>query len=374
MKITVNQSALAKALSVVRRSVSSRSTLPILSHVRMEATGDTLRLSTTNLSTRVDYTLPATIEAEGKLTAPAALFGDMIGKLSGGTVEIAQGARNGPLAIRCGNYKATLPTMGADSFPERCEVEADGVVFAPLVLRQLIGLTAFAAIGDESRPILQCVEVVLAGKSVSFAATDGYRLSVAKEAVADELARPTLLIPAVSLAELGRIAADAEGDVILHGDGHTAIFVVDCRGDVRIEFSAQLTDARFPDYRAIIPQSHSTRAVVNRVALLRSLQMAQLLLKGELGIVKLALDGEGVTVNANSQESGSSTDVVGAEVTGNGGLEISFDVRFLVDVLSRLECGNVALECTVPTRPMLIKREGDTDNFLHVIMPMHPPR
>jgi DNA polymerase-3 subunit beta len=130
-----------------------------------------------------------------------------------------------------------------------------------------------------------------------------------------------------------------------------------------------LIDGNFPDVRRIIPPSHSTRVVLGREEILQACKRAAIFARDVANIVKLTIEDGEITVSADSAESGQGLTRLTANVEGDG-LEIAFNVRFLIDVFGALDTPQIALELNSATNPGVIKGIGD-DEFVHVVMPMH---
>jgi DNA polymerase-3 subunit beta len=143
---------------------------------------------------------------------------------------------------------------------------------------------------------------------------------------------------------------------------------------------SELIDARFPDYRAIIPKNKTTRTVVDTAALLKGVRVSFLFARDNANIIRLAvIPGTGehaghVRLTATSTEMGDNVNEIDAMVEGET-VEIAFNAKYLIDVLSQIDQPQVVLETTQPTRPGTIRPIGmGEEEFLHVVMPMHPPR
>ena len=404
MRVSCLQENLAKGLSIVSRAVASRSTLPVLGNILIEAKNNELRLAATNLEIGVNCWLGAKVEDEGSITVPARLLSEFVNSLPPERIDMELAVRTQTLHLHCSRFDANMKGIDAADFPiipqagtgqemdDQVEVlEGTRIELETTGLRKMIEQVAFAASSDESRPTLTGVEVNFQPARLTMAATDGYRLSVRSA----HLDKPfvdesmTVVVPARSLGELSRISADADPEkpvqVIVTQARNQIIFQVWGKGDARgayhrVELASQLIDVRFPDYRAIIPKSHSTRTVVDTAALLKAVRIAQLFARDNANIVRVAVspgNGEGqghVRLTATSAEMGDSVNEIDALVEGND-LEIAFDARFLVDVLNQIDQPQVVLETTQSTRPGTIRPLGmGEDEFLHVVMPMHPPR
>lgn len=408
MRVSCLQENLAKGLSIVGRAVSSRSTLPVLGNILLEAKDNELRLAATNLEIGVNCWIGAKVEDEGSITVPARLLSDFVNNLPPERVDLELAIRTQTLHVHCARYDANMKGIDAADFPiiptagtgteqdEQEEVlEGTRIELETIGLRKMIDQVTFAASSDESRPILTGVEVNFQSDRLTMAATDGYRLSLRSihldKPFADE--SMTVIVPARSLGELGRIIADADTErpvqVLVTQARNQIIFQIWGKGGNRggfhrVELASQLIDARFPDYRAIIPKSHSTRTVVDTAALLKAVRVAQLFARDNANIIRVAVspspgNGQGqgqghVRLTATSAEMGDSVNELDAIVEGTD-LEIAFDARFLIDVLNQIDEPQVVLETTQNTRPGTIRPLGmGEDEFLHVVMPMHPPR
>lgn len=404
MRVSCLQENLAKGLSIVSRAVATRSTLPVLGNILLEAKNNELRLAATNLDIGVTCWIGAKVEDEGAITIPARLLSEFVNSMPPERIDMELAVRTQTLHLACARHTANMKGIDASEFPiipstgtgqeqdENAEaLEGTRIELETTGLRTMIDQVVFAASSDESRPTLNGVEVSFKPDRLAMAATDGYRLSVRSV----HLDKPfvdgtvTVIVPARSLSDLGRIIADADSDrpvqVIVTEARNQIIFQVSGKGEGRgvfhrVELASQLIDARFPDYRAIIPKDCKTRTVVDTASLLEAVRVSRLFARDNNNIVRVAInpgDGENagnVRLTATSAEMGDSVNEIDAQVDGVD-LEIAFDARFLVDVLSQIDQPQVVLETTQSTRPGTIRPLGiGEEEFLHVVMPMHPPR
>lgn len=404
MRVSCLQENLAKGLSIVGRAVSSRSTMPVLANILIEASDNQLRLAATNLEIGVTCWIGAKVEDPGSITVPARLLTEFVNSLPPERIDMELIVRTQTLNLRCASFDANMKGIDAASFPIIPTVEsvmggADNG-FEPLKielpssgLRKMVDQVVFAASTDESRPTLTGVEVTFKEDRLTMAATDGYRLSVRSSIVDGVLpATPTtVIVPARSLSELARISADADEtrpvQVLVTQERNQILFQIWGKGSEskggafhRVELASQLIDANFPDYRAIIPKTHTTRTVVDTAALLKAVRVAFLFARDNANIVRLKIQpANGATpghlnLAATSADMGDSVNQLDAMVEGDD-LEISFNAKYLIDVLSQIDEPQVIIETTQPTRPGTIRPVGmGEEEFLHVVMPMHPTR
>ncbi|RLT42982.1 MAG: DNA polymerase III subunit beta [Chloroflexi bacterium] len=404
MKVSCFQENLAKGLSIVGRAVSSRSTLPVLGNILLEAKDNQLRLAATNLEIGINCWIGARVDDEGAVTVPAKLLTEFVNSLPAERIDLELSVRTQTIHLQCARYEANIKGIDAAEFPiiptvdnghgpEQTAVVLEGSTIAleTAGLRKMIDQVVFAAATDESRPTLTGVEVAFKNDRLAMAATDGYRLSVRSVELEQPFAEDmTVIVPARSLGELGRVIADADDEkpvqVTVTQARNQILFRVwgkgtETRGAFhQVDLVSQLIDARFPDYRAIIPKTHTTRAIVPTDALLQAVKVAQLFARDNANIVRLGIqpgnsDGPGtLQLAAVSTEMGDNVNQLDAMVEG-GELEITFNARYLIDVLSQISEPQVVIETTQSNRPGTIRPVGmGTEEFLHVVMPMHPPK
>ncbi|MEZ4863960.1 MAG: DNA polymerase III subunit beta [Caldilineaceae bacterium] len=409
MRVSCHQENLAKGLSIVSRAVSSRTTMPVLSNILLEAKDNELRLAATNREIGINCWIGAKVEDEGAITVPARLLSEFVNSLPPERIDMELVVRTQTLHLNCARFEANMKGIDAFEFPliptaqVHGEPGSEGNNAVPIVdgirleleaggLRKMIEQVIFAASSDENRPTLTGVEVKFANDRLGMAATDGYRLSVRSVPLTQGLIDEdiTVIVPARSLGELARISADADDSrpvqVIVTQARNQVLFQLWGKGEEargafhRVELISELIDARFPDYRGTIPKNHTTRTVIDTASFLKAVRVALLFARDNANIIRVIVDpGTGehtghVRLTANSAEMGDNVSELDAMVEGES-LEIAFNARYLIDVLSQVDQPQVVIETTQPTRPGTLRPVGmGEEEFLHVIMPMHPPR
>ena len=368
MKLSVMQENLARGLSVVSRAVSNRSTLPVLSNVLLKTEDAGLKLTATNLEIGITYWVPGKIESDGATTVPAKLLTDLVNSLpSGDRVDLTLQAAD-TLHLRCGRFESHIKGIDADEFPAiGAAGERPTTRIAQNVLRRALAEIVFAAASDEARPILTGVLARFEGDRLTLAAADNYRIAVKTIPILDAVPETSVVIPARALNELARILADVDDpvEVVLAGGRNQVLFHLD-----GVDLVSRLIDGQFPNYQQVVPQSHTTRAILDREELLRAVRPAALIAHESANIVKLQIssDGEpGITVSANA-EVGDHVGQVEATVEGDG-TTIAFNARYLADVLTNVTADQFALELNGPLSPGVFKPVGD-DQYIHVVMPV----
>ncbi|HEX9115734.1 MAG TPA: DNA polymerase III subunit beta [Anaerolineae bacterium] len=393
MRLSVLQENLAKGLSIVGRAVSTRSTLPVLGNILLSTDEGRLKLAATNLEIGVSCWLGAQVEDDGAITLPARLLTDWVNSMPPARIDMEMVVRSMKLNLKCARSESNINGIDASEFP--LIPAADGeksLRLAPAALRQMIEQVVFAASTDESRPALTGVLAKLEGDRMLLAATDGYRLSVRRmmlpAAVPEDV---TMIVPARSLQEVGRIGAEAdperEIEICVASARNQILFRMTGKSEGehgafhQVDLVSQLIDARFPDYNAIIPKNFTTRTTVDTAAFLKAVKVAFLFARDVANNVRLQITpGTGtepgkITLRANSAEVGDNISEVDATLVEGSGVEIAFNARYLIDVLSAIDTPQIVIETTSSMRPGVFRPVGTgSDEFTHVIMPMQLTR
>ena len=378
MKVSCLQENLAKGLNIVSRAVAARTaTLPVLTHVLLATDGGRLKIAATNLELGINCWIGAKVEDEGSITVPARPFTELISLLPSDRVDLDLNIRTQTLRVQCGRTDNNIKGIDAQEFPIIPTFEPASAAFIDAnLLKTMIGKVVFAAATDESRPMLTGVLTKFDGDKIVMVAADGFRLSVCTGTLKEPVGEPqTILIPSKAVAEVARVVGEQEEPV--------AISVTPSRGQVlfhmqNVDLVAQLIDQRFPDYEPIIPKKTETRTVVSTAEMLKACRQASIFARESSDTMRLHITpsndgGPGkVTISARADETGDNESQLEAISTGSE-VEIAFNVKFLIDVLSVIDAPQVALETTVPKAPGVLTPVGD-DTFLHVVMPMHLPR
>ena len=378
MKITCLQENLSRGLAVVGRAVANRATLPVIHNVLLSVDQSMLKLSATNLEIAMTTWVGVKIEEEGSITVPARLLSEFVNSLPNDPINLQLDEGSGLLEISSGSSKAHINITDASEFPPIPTVD-DGIAAEvdPLVLRSAITRVAFAAATEESRPVLTGVELKLDESKFTMAAADGFRLAVHHGALLKPVPEEmSVIIPARTMNELNRLISDREEPVEILMTPAKGQVMFRIRGGDTVEIVSQLLQGTFPNYEQLIPQSYTTRAVMDLPTVLRAARTASIFARDGSNIIRMHLmpaeadtEPPKVEISARSEEVGDNEDTVDLdEIEGEEG-KIAFNSRYLLDVLSVLEKGKVALETTTSSSPGVFK-PTESDDYIHVVMPM----
>ncbi|MBN1580058.1 MAG: DNA polymerase III subunit beta [Anaerolineae bacterium] len=384
MKASCLQDNLSRGLAIVGRAVATRPTLPVLSHVLLSAEQSQIKLAATDLELFVVCWLGARVDQDGEITLPARLLTDLINSLPQEQIELDLDDQT--LHLACARNDAVIKGIDAQEFPliPATQSNANGysseMLLDPDLLKQMISQVVFAAATDENRPILTGILARFEDDTLTMAAADGFRLSVRSAKLSTPASEPiSVVVPSKALTELARVGSDekepigmyitpSRSQVLFHLQGNAGANEGKIFG---IDLVSQLIEGNFPDYKQIIPKSHTTRTILNTVEFLKACKTANIFARNEANIVQLDVDpvAEQIKITATSAEMGDSEVDLDANIQGDP-ITIAFNVRFLIDALQVMDSAQVVLETSSSARPGVL-RPIDSEDFTHVIMPMH---
>ncbi|MBT9163328.1 MAG: DNA polymerase III subunit beta [Chloroflexi bacterium] len=373
MQISCLQENLSRGLGAVGRITSSRTTLPITNHVLIGSDQSRLKLAATNLEIAISCWIGAQIEQEGAIAVPAGLLTDFVNSLPGERIDISVASGTRAMELKCARFEARISGQKADEFPPIPEI-GEGITTRvdPHPLRAAITQVVFAAATDDSRPVLTGGYAQFCGDKLTLAAADGFRLAVHNLPLAAPVDEEVgIIIPARSLRELDRLLKDQEDPVefTINPQRKQILFRLK-----NVEIVSQLIQGSFPKYNQLIPQSYTTRVVVNVEEFLRAIRSASVFARDGSGIVRLFMTRSAgglpskITISSRAEEVGDNVGEIEAVIEGDEA-KIAFNSKYLMDVFSVIEDEQVVLEITNPSSPGVFRPIGDGD-WIQVIMPM----
>jgi DNA polymerase-3 subunit beta len=374
MELKTNTQELARALSRAQGIVEKKTTMPILSHVLLEATkADDLHVSATDLDVSVTSAHSCEVMKEGKVVVPAKQLFEIVKTLPEKDVVLKR-AQNNWLELRSGAAEFRIVGMAAEDFPALPRFEKVAFVSVPpRLLLEMIELTAFAASTDETRYNLNGVLFEPAGAALRTVATDGHRLSLAERALDGDFAlKKGVILPRKGLLEMKKLLLDAaEGEVKLGFVENSAVLQLPS-----VKLVMRLIEGVFPDYRQVIPKAGDKSFKVGRERLLETLRRVSLLSTDKAHAVKLELAAGQLRVLSNNPDLGDAKEELPVEYTGEK-LSIGFNARYLIDILQALATlepvavQDVVVELADDLSPGVVRPAGESaTQFTAVVMPM----
>jgi DNA polymerase-3 subunit beta len=365
-------------IQVVGKAVATRSSLPILTHVRLAVSGGRVSLMATDLELWMEHTLPGQVIAEdGAATAPAKNFTELLGAMPDAEVTFSAEADTNAISLRCNRANYKLLGLPADEFPLLPEVPGETqFTIDRSILRDAIRQTLFATSSDETRIILTGMLLVFQGDTLRFVATDTHRLTM-KDAIvkeAGEGAQPSAsaIVPSRVMNEVLRILGNSDGDVSIVLGGNQIKFEMEHDRGGHTTLISRLIDGQFPNYERVIPKEPTRTLTIRRDDLSAAVKRAAIVARENNNriVLRSSDDAEKVTITAESGSVGNAYEEVEVAREGvDSPVEIAFNAKYLTDVLNVLECEGINLELTEALRPGVIKMSGNA-SYLCVLMPM----
>ncbi|MBQ3809942.1 MAG: DNA polymerase III subunit beta [Kiritimatiellae bacterium] len=363
MKFKLHQSNFLEALNSVQSVVGSHATMPILSNVLIEAKGEDLTFTTTDLDLTTRFTCKAEIAEEGAITLPVKRLVSIVRVLSNQIVEVVSDPKQeNAVRMTCGSYRSKIMGIDAKDFPP--VVEADGVSFklGQATFKEMLRKTSYAAATDDSRPILTGVLLSFADGKATAVATDSRRLALFWTEIEfpPDNARDVVL-PARTVSELLRSLGDEDDVRISVKENAQVVFEYGNRF-----LSSKLMGGNYPDYKRVVFSNCDNKIKVNREELLAVLRRINVSTTPTTNAMRLAFENNLLTITVNSTDVEDATDTVTIKYDG-APITAVFNPEFMMEPLKNLTSDEVTIELNNATSPGLIK---DDTTFLYVIMPL----
>jgi DNA polymerase-3 subunit beta len=369
MKLTIERGALLRSLAHVQNVVERRTTIPILSNVKLAADDDRLGLTATDMDISLVAHEPAQVARKGTTTVAAHTLFDIVRKLPDGSEVGIEQSGGSEVTVRAMRSVFNLPTLPADEFPAIGE-ELLGVSFTmgAADLAKLIDKTRFAISTEETRYYLNGIHVhATKGGAVAMlrgVATDGHRLArveVALPSGAEEI--PAIIVPRKTVAEIRRLIDTIGGEVEIGVSPTRIQFAFD-----RAVLVSRLIDGTFPDYERVIPAGNEKLAVFACKEFAAAVDRVATISTEKARAVKLSFDDGTVTISAVSAETGRAVEELDVDYAGES-LEIGFNARYILDMLQEIDGETVRFELASAAAPTVVRDPGDAST-LYVLMPM----
>ncbi|MGD1090513.1 MAG: DNA polymerase III subunit beta [Bryobacteraceae bacterium] len=368
MEFTVSRADLVKELNLSQGVVEKKTTIPILSNVLLEADGDRVHLTATDLELGIRCSCPARVKKSGGGTIPARRLLDYVRLLPDSDVQVKV-QENHWASLVCGRSKTRIAGMSRESFPELPAMPAVLAEIPIGILASMIGKTIFAISTEESRFTLNGALLVLRKGGLTMVATDGHRLAMVEssgELPGIEGAYRALL-PRKAMQELQKFAGDADAGAIVKfsGDENHLFFQL---GD-RLLLSRKLT-GNFPDFERVLPKDQPNSVVLEREELYGAVErVAQFSDERSRAIRIRTAPGE-VRAHSSVSETGESEESIPASYEGPE-VEIGFNAQYLLDFLRAVQTPQVTFLFKDPHSAGELRPAGEKpENYRYVIMPM----
>ncbi|WP_338752436.1 DNA polymerase III subunit beta [Bacillus sp. FJAT-52991] len=375
MKFSIQKDRFAQSVQDVLKAISSRTTIPILTGIKIDAGTEGIKLTGSDSDISIESFIPkeeeeillADIKQTGSVVLNARFFNEIVKKLPSDTIEI-EVISSFQTVIRSGQAEFNLNGLDPEEYPHLPRIEEEEVFTLPTdLLKAMVRQTVFAVSTSETRPILTGVNWRVENGVLSCIATDSHRLALRQAAVETMSgAEYNVVIPGKSLSELSKILDDSQDVVEIVITENQVLFRAK-----HLLFFSRLLEGNYPDTSRLIPTDSKTKLELNAKEFLQAIDRASLLAReGRNNVVKLSMIGEEmIEISSNSPEIGKVTEQVKSHAVEGEELKISFSAKYMMDALKALEGTEINIQFAGAMRPFVIRPQHD-DSTLQLILPV----
>jgi len=375
MKFIIQRDRLLASIQDVMKAISSRTVIPILTGMKIEAKEHGITLTGSDSDISIESYIPAEENGiiqveqieEGTIVLQAKYFPDIIRKSPEKTIEFEVDSSL-KVTVRSGKAEFNLNGLDAEEYPHLPKLQTDDSFEMPIdLLKSMIKQTVFAVSTMETRPILTGVNLKLENNVLSLSATDSHRLARREVPITNaSIEFEQIVVPGKSLNELHKILDDTEETVEISVTNNQILFRTK-----HLNFLSRLLDGKYPETSRLIPEQSKTKIQVKTKELLSTIDRASLLAKEERNnVVKLSTQGNSVIeISSKSPEIGNVVEDLTAQAIEGEELKISFSSKYMIDALKAIEYDDVTIEFTGAMRPFIIRPLGE-DSILQLILPV----
>ncbi len=363
MKLSVTRDSLHTGLGAVSATIPTKTTLPVLSNILLEAADGRLSLSGTDLDISVRVSIDAEVSEPGTVTIPARKFAEIARELPAAPVHIETDGVE--IRIESASSRFKLFGLAPEEFPSAPEVDfSDSLKMDAAQLRELIARTSFAVSTEESRPILNGVLWQLRPDSASMVATNGHRLAkMTIELTGGGAPEADLIVPPKALQQVQRLF-NATGEIELaHSRNHLAF-----RSSDRLVYT-RLIEGPYPNYQQVIPTDNDRVATANRDNLSSAIRRMAVVASDQTHRVRMSFSKNKLSFRVQTPDLGEAEEEMVIDYQGDP-LEIGFNANYLLEVLKYMPDEDVLLQFKAPERAATFMPASGAPDYLCLIMPL----
>lgn len=363
MKVTISRKNLVDALAVSGAAVPTRTTLPILSNVKITSHGSTVDFLCCDGEMWASHSVPANVETEGEICVPHKLLSEIASSQPDGDLTLTATETSAMLSRSGSEWK--LSVVRSDDFPSPPETTPTynlSLGFGELA--DAIDGVQYAASDDSARPILQGVLFKWDEDSLTLVSTDTHRLAYQKMSKPGLGTSHIAVVPSKALRAIQSLPIEDSTEITLaFDDNRMTIEVGACK------LVTQLLSGQFPNWEKVIPQEPSRFWTFERDEFIEHIRRALILARDNGNRIVFSGSGDNVTIAARSEDRGSSEESI-ACVNQSADITIAFNGRYLNEAITHLHGDGIKAEMSEPTRPVLIRSTDGSKDRLCVLMPM----
>jgi DNA polymerase-3 subunit beta len=366
MKFTITRENLQQGLAAVGASIPTRTTLPVLSNILLEADGDGVRMSGTDLDISVSLRVAADVEEPGSLTVPAKKFQELARELPEQPARVS--TKGDRLELVCGRASFRLNGLPRDEFPTFPAVDfAQSWRIRGEVLHTLIRQTSFAVSTEESRPILNGVLWQLSDQDMRMVATNGHRLArMIYRAETPGASRADLIVPPKALAQVERLFGADDEIEVARSENHLGFQHEGTR------IFTRLIEGPYPNYEQVIPRDNDKVAVVDKAQFTAALRRMAVVASEQTHRVRMSFGGSMLRFSVETPDLGEAHEELEVDYQGEA-LDIGFNASYLLEILRYVPGDEVRMTFRSPERAATVEPVSglaEGEDYLCLVMPL----
>lgn len=365
MKFTCEKYELQNAVTVAMRAAASKSPIPALEGILINAEPDSVKITGFDLKKGIYTTIDANVRECGSIVLSAKLFGEMIRRMPDGTVSIEADEKQLSVNVKCGQSEYNFIGISPEEYPELPSVDKiNSIVLPQTILKNMITKTIFAVSDSEVRPVYTGILFEVEDKQLTLVAVDGYRLAKRVESIdSGKLENCTFIVPGTTLTDVERICNDEGGDVEIAVGAKHVSFVI---GNT-VVVSRRL-EGDFLNYRRSLPTVFENTVKVNRAEFMEAIERVAIIVSEKnSNPVRLHITAGKIELLCLTPI-GRADDICLCE--GGQELEIGFNSRYLMDALKAATDEELLVNFNTASSPCVICAPDSNESYRYMILPV----
>lgn len=362
MRIVCSKESLIEGINIVQKAVSSKTTLPILEGILLEAKEE-FKMTGNDLEIGIECFVEADIQEKGSIVLNSKMFGDIIRRLPDSEILI-QVKENNIVIIECENSHFEVKGLQSSGYPALPEIKKENVFSIKQgIIRDMIKQTIFAVSTDENRPILTGSLIECKEKELVVVSIDGFRMASRKSIIENDIPDFSVVVPGKTLNEIMKILQPIDEEISIYNSGNQILFDTG-----KCKIVSRLLEGEYLNYKGIIPKEHETKIRINTKDLMSSIERASLITSEEKKYpVKFNVNDEKMIISSNT-DIGAVREEIRVDMTGEK-LEIGFNPRYFIEALKVIEDEKIEIYFTSSVGPCTI-RAIEKDTYAYMVLPV----
>ena len=366
MKLTFKKDNLLNGINIVLKAVSSKTTMPILECILMDASSDVIKLTANDMELGIETTVEGDILERGKIALDAKLFSEIIRKLSGGESPITIISDDKyATTITCESSVFHIQGKDGEEFAYLPYIEKDNYIsLSQFTLKEVIRQTIFSISVNDSNKMMTGELFQVSGYELKVVSLDGHRMAIRKIALKDQYDDIKVIVPGKTLSEISKI---------LNGDNESEVLIFFSKNHILFEFDntivvSRLIDGEYFRIEQMLSSDYETKVTINKREFLDNIDRASIFIReNDKKPIILNITDSLMELKMNSSF-GSMNSEVAIQKTGRD-IMIGFNPKFLMDALRIIDDEEIDLYMMNPKSPCFIKDQDE--NYIYLILPVN---